>query len=147
MSRELKTLLEDKDKKIPEAKTALSKLWRQILRDHNVGVARWNQLVQEFFRSKYSRTAKNTKDIGQDRNNLSRAIAKDDVSWYNFMRALMILRPVTIKIDITLTWRNKKSTVHTVEIRNPVAELDATTPVDTTDTGDTEHEEVDRDEE
>lgn len=146
MSRELKTLLEDKDKKIPEAKTALSKLWRQILRDHNVGVARWNQLVQEFFRSKYSRTAKNTKDIGQDRNNLSRAIAKDDVSWYNFMRALMILRPVTIKIDITLTWRNNKATVHTVEIRNPVAELDAT-PVDTSDKGDAEDDETDRDEE
>lgn len=146
MSRELKTLLEDKDKKIPEAKTALSKLWRQILRDHNVGVARWNQLVQEFFRSKYSRTAKNTKDIGQDRNNLSRAIAKDDVSWYNFMRALMILRPVTIKIDITLTWRNKKSTVHTVDIRNPVAELDVT-PVDTPDTGDASDDETDRDEE
>lgn len=147
MSRELKTLLEDKDKKIPEAKTALSKLWRQILRDHNVGVARWNQLVQEFFRSKYSRTAKNTKDIGQDRNNLSRAIAKDDVSWYNFMRALMILRPVTIKIDITLTWRNKKATVHTVEIRNPVAELDAATPVEPDDKGDPELDEADRDEE
>jgi len=125
MSKEFKRLLETEDKKINSSRNALSKLFRDILAYHDVRPMKWDALVTRYFRSPFSRTPKNAKDIGQDKNNLNRALAKDALTWNNFFKALMILSPKTIEITITMEWPNRNvRSEHKVLIPNPVAELD-----------------------
>lgn len=126
MSKELKRLLDSPDKKVKEAENALANLFRKIVGDHHISTLKWDFLVTRYLRSSLSRTAKNAKDIGQDKNNLNRALAKNAITYNNFIKALMIMGPSTIKITITMDWKNNKTTVNEVEIVNPVAELDNT---------------------
>jgi hypothetical protein len=124
MSKELKNLLSSQDKMVDKVRSPLVKLFRTILYDHNVTPMQWDNLVNRYLRSHLSRTPKNARDISQDKNNLNRAIAKETMSWNHFLKSIMILGPVSIRINIQLGWRNGKTTEHAVDINNPLAELD-----------------------
>jgi|SRR5690606_27215402 len=118
MSRELKSMLEDKDKKYMESTNALAALFRKILTDYNVTPMYWNDIVTRFFRSRYSKVAKNSKDIGQERNNFNRAMARPKITWNNFIRALMIMGPESVDIRITMNWKKGKKTQHEITVKN-----------------------------
>lgn len=124
MSKELRKLLDTPDKRVKEAKNALANLFRRISADLGVGSIKWDQKVMRYLNSPLSRTPKNAKDIGQDKNNLNRALAKDQLTYNNFIKFLMILGPKRIKITISMEWKNEETTVHEVAIDNVMAELD-----------------------
>lgn len=123
MSRDLNKLLHAPDKKFKEASNLLSRLFRQILMDLDVTPSRWHYWVTRYFHSPLSKTAKNARDIGQDRNNFNRALAKDRITWNNFFKALQITGPEWIRVDITMGWKDGTKTTHSVETRNQLASL------------------------
>lgn len=131
MSQQLKKLMESKDKEIRQSTNILDKLFRQLLKDLNITTISWNRLVTRYYHSRYCKTPKNAKDLSSDRNNFNRALAKGSITWNNFIRACRIMGAVRIDVSITMHWRNKTRTVHTVEVSNPLAELDDGIELDT----------------
>lgn len=126
MSKDLNRILASDDKKVKEATNELALLYRQMLADLNITTLTWYPMVVQYFKSRYSRTRKNAVDIGQDRNNFNRALAKPRISWANFMQFLKILRPVKIEIIIRLHWKDETYTDHTLPIENQYAQLGET---------------------
>lgn len=123
MSKNLYSLLGDDKKKVGESRSLLTALFRVMLADLNVTSTRWNDLCNKYFRSHLSSVPKNSRDVGNARNNLSRLISNDNISWRNFIQAIKILRPTKIKLTLELTWPGDITTTHVAESGNEVAIL------------------------
>lgn len=124
MSKELKQLLDAPDKRIRQATNALANLRSRICADLGIGSIVWDRKIMRYLNSPLSRTPKNAKDIGQDKNNFNRALAKESLTYNNFIKFLMILGPKKIRITISMEWKNEQVTTHEVDITNMLAELD-----------------------
>lgn len=120
MNKMLSRIFDTADKRVKETNHLLARLYRQILQDLNVTPLEWDKLINRYYRSPYSKVKKNARDIASDKNNFNRAMAKDKVSWNNFFKAICILSPEWIRIEVTFGWRNGKSTSHSVETKNPI---------------------------
>lgn len=124
MSKDFRALLKDEDKKTNESKSLLTTLFRKMLSDLDITPSRWNDLCNKYFRSGFSSVRKNSRDVGNARNNLSRLVAADNISYNNFIRSIKILRPLKIKLTLELTWRNGLVTKHSAESGNELSVLD-----------------------
>lgn len=120
MSKNLNTLLNDKNKGKSESRSLLTTLFRQILKDLSILPSQWYDLCNKYYRSPVSSVKKNTRDIGQARNNLSRVIAEDEISWKTFIKAVCILGPKSIKLSCELEWGNGTKTIHEASMGNDV---------------------------
>lgn len=124
MSREQKRLMEDPDKLLREARSPLTALFRQVLVHQRVDAVNWNRRLTTYLNSHHSACPKNAKDIGQERNNFNRAIAKTEITFRTFHKAIHILGPV--KYSMTLTLIDNKGVKHditTPEYPNPFRDL------------------------
>lgn len=113
-------MLNDKNKNKESSGSLLTTLFRQILKDNAVLPTQWYDMCNRYYRSPLSTVKKNTKDIGQARNNLSRVIAMDLISWKTFIRAVSILGPKSIKLTCELDWGNGRVTKSSATMGNDV---------------------------
>ncbi len=120
MSKRLNDLLNDKTKGKSRSKSLLTTLFRQILDDLAIMPTQWYELCNKYYRSPVSTVKKNTRDISQARNNLSRVITEDNISWKTFIRAVCILGPRSIKLTCKLEWRNGTTTTHEAKMGNDI---------------------------
>lgn len=120
MSKNLNDMLNDKNKNKESSGSLLTTLFRQILKDNAVLPTQWYDMCNRYYRSPLSTVKKNTKDIGQARNNLSRVIAMDLISWKTFIRAVSILGPKSIKLTCELDWGNGRVTKSSATMGNDV---------------------------
>lgn len=126
MSREQVRMMSARDKLVEEAGNPLTKLFRLVLIQLDTNPERWNRRLTLFLQSRLSRVRKTAKDIGQERNNFNRAIAKREITWKTFQKAVQIHGPVEYSMDITLTLRDgRKIKASTGRIKNPYAEIDS----------------------
>ncbi len=123
MNKRMESILSDNDKKISEADNIPAKMLRGILRDLGIGSILWDKLVNSYYNSQYSTVAKNKVAIATDKNNFNSGIAKENVTWGRFMRALFILSPVKITFQVRLQWRNGTESVHEQSVRNYMKKL------------------------
>ncbi len=123
MNKDLSRILVSADKRAGETNHLLARLLRQVMADLAISPIEWNELINRYYRSRYSRTRKNARDIASDKNNFNRAIAKEQVSWRNLFKAICIFGPKSIKLTIEFEWSNGKSTTHHVKTSNPMADL------------------------
>lgn len=126
--------MEDPGKLIEESRSPLTTLFRMLLFEKMIDASTWNSRVTRFLKSNLSDCPKNAKDVGQERNNFNRAVARDNITFRTFQKAVEIMGPVKYSMTITLEDRNGRQTqVTTPWIRNPLARLDelssAVTPV------------------
>lgn len=125
MSKEQVRMMNDSDKLIEEARNPLTKLFRRVLKEMRVETQSWNRRLTTFLQSSLSRVPKNAKDIGQERNNFNRAIAKKEITFKTFQKAIQILGPLKYSMSITLVMRNgEEVTVSTGTINNPYSLID-----------------------
>lgn len=120
MSKNLNDLLNDETKGKTESRSLLTTLFRQILEDLAILPTHWYEQCNKYFRSPISSVGKNTRDISQARNNLSRVISQDVITWRTFIRAVSILGPKSIKLTCELDWGNDRVTRHTAQMGNDV---------------------------
>jgi hypothetical protein len=126
MSKEQVRMMIAKDKLVKEADNPLTKLFRLILVEVDMGPDRWNRRLTLFLKSRLSRVRKTAKDIGQERNNFNRAIAKREITWKTFQKAVQILGPLEYSMDATLILRDgRKIKVSSGRIQNPYTEIDS----------------------
>lgn len=123
MSRNFRDMLEAPDKRIGESQNILARLFRGILMDHNVTPSQWDAMVDRYFRSRLSRTPKDSKAINQDKYNFIRALEKDKLSIGRFETAINILGAESVEFMLTMNWRGKPSSKHKVSIRNPLVDF------------------------
>jgi len=144
MSKEQRKMMDEPNKLITEAGDPLTKLFRLILRELGVDAPQWNRRLTKFLSSHLSRVPKNAKDIGQERNNFNRAIAKRHITFKTFQKAVQILGPIRYSMSITMEMRDGR----TIEIatdmgKNPYAKLDDLSAVWTGEGITPEHDNVD----
>jgi hypothetical protein len=126
MSKEQVRMMIAKDKLVKEAENPLTKLFRLILIEVDMGPDRWNRRLTLFLKSRLSRVRKTAKDIGQERNNFNRAIAKREITWKTFQKAVQILGPLEYSMDATLILRDGRTVkVSSGRIHNPYTEIDS----------------------
>lgn len=126
MSKEQVRMMDAEDKLVGEADSPLTKLFRKVLIALHVETQPWNKRLTMFLKSGLSRVAKNAKDIGQERNNFNRAVAKRQVTFKTFQKAIQILGPEKYSMSITLVMRDgREITVDTGWLVNYFARLDS----------------------
>lgn len=147
MSKEQVRMMNDGDKLIKEAGNPLTNLFRRVLKEMRVETQAWNRRLTTFLQSPLSRVPKNAKDIGQERNNFNRAIAKKYITFKTFQKAIQILGPLKYSMSITMVMRDgKEVTVSTGMINNPYSQIDSLNAVVTGKGLSPEHDNVDYDE-
>lgn len=95
----LRDIIRDPSRKVGEAQNELSFLFRMILLEHRIGVEQWENLTTRYFTARYE---SDRKVIVQEKINLSRAIAKERLTWQRFMEAIETLGYDECEISITL---------------------------------------------
>lgn len=125
MSREQRRMMDAKDKLVSQSDNPLTKLFRKILEERQIGTVIWNRRLTNYLKSAFSRVPKNAKDIGQERNNFNRAISRSKMTWKTFQKAVQVIGPIRYRITIDMEWRGgTKTSVDTGFIDNPLAEID-----------------------
>lgn len=126
MSKEQVRMMNDDDKLIKEANNPLTDLFRRVLKEMGVEAQAWNQRLTRFLKSPLSRVPKNAKDIGQERNNFNRAIAKRHITFKTFHKAIQILGPVKYSMSITMVMRDgNEIKVSTGMMENSYSKIDS----------------------
>ena len=128
MSKEQKRMMEAADKLVGLSANPLTKLFRKILEQRDIGSQVWNRRLTNYLNSPFSRVPKNAKDIGQERNNFNRAIARSSMTWKTFQKAVQVMGCIRYRITIDMEWRNgSTTTVDTGYINNPLANIEKLT--------------------
>jgi len=123
MNKELRDIFHDHEFKLRDANNVPAKLVRKILCEIGMTPKKWDELVNEYYKSPYCPVPRNKIAIASDKNNFNRSIAKNDVSWAKAMRVLLILCPVRITVSIKLQWRSGTVTEHSQSVQNPMKKL------------------------
>lgn len=116
MSEEVNNLLQTDDKGVSEATGILSRLFRQILLDVGITPMRWQKLMRRYLTDPHNGVPNRGRDRSTHRGNLNRELRKSNMTWNNFKRGLMFLAPVKIRFEVHLTWENRKTTVHGIDL-------------------------------
>jgi hypothetical protein len=103
MSKEQRKMLNTPDKlESEQGITPLTALFRGVLKHFEVDITTWNSKLTNYLRSPISGTPNNAKDIGQERSNFNRAIARRAITFKTFHRAIQILGPKKYSMGITM---------------------------------------------
>jgi hypothetical protein len=103
----------DKDiKKTFGANGVLSRLFRQMLLDLNIGPSRFGSLLQEYILDPRNGVPNNKKDQTSMRGNLTKEFSRPQMTWKVFCKALRFLQIKKIEFVIKAHHRIGKSTIH-----------------------------------
>jgi len=94
----------------------LSRLWRQILLDSGITLARYNSIMEAHILDVKNGVPNNKRDQISYRGNMTKELAKPQMSWKVFMKALKFLNITNIELTIACTHSNKRTTVHSTKV-------------------------------
>lgn len=81
----------------------LSKLFRMIMIELNVGGMRWGTLMHEFVKDARNGVPDNRRDQTSIRGNLTKEFARPQMTWKVFMKAMRFLQVRNLKITLEIT--------------------------------------------
>lgn len=112
----------DKDiKKTHGANGVLSRLFRQMLLDLNIGPSRFGSLLQEYILDPRNGVPNNKKDQTSMRGNLTKEFSRPQMTWKVFCKALRFLQITKIEFVIKAYHRTGRSTIHSTVVALPGA--------------------------
>lgn len=117
-----------KDAKPP--KTTITHLFRHIVAEEGIDLAKWEQLFVDWENNPYNTVGMTPKDIKSTINTLRRSILEPKVSWNVFRRGILLLRPRQERYTLTLKWTDDPNlknldvtdSIHEVTIFDPYRE-------------------------
>lgn len=115
-NKEVERMLSSNTKLVEEATGALSRLFRQILLDVNMGKMLWSSLMDRYLKDPRNRINQTPKDISSTRGNLAKELVRPDMTWKVFNKAVRFLNPRSVKVSVTIEWHRGRTTVHEVPI-------------------------------
>ncbi|MBN22751.1 MAG: hypothetical protein CL678_15810 [Bdellovibrionaceae bacterium] len=110
-------ILHSTTKATEKARDPLAKLFRVILRDINIGVKQWGQLMELYLDNPRHRIPKNGKDRSSARGNLNKELRRSYMTWKVFMKGLSFLNIKHVRIELHATWWNRRVTIHSVGLQ------------------------------
>jgi hypothetical protein len=123
-NKNIYSLLNSSDKKENEARNVLSKLFRRICRECNILPSRYDMLMKKYLDDPRNKIPKEGKKRSSDRNNLNKELARDDMTYNTFLKALRLLAPERVKLTVSLEWRAGIVTEHAAVFK--VKDIDTT---------------------
>ena len=113
-------ILESEDKMVNKTfgpSGVLSRLWRTILRDTGIGPTRYGEILNEHVLNPMNGVPNNRRDQISYRGNLTKELAKSQMTWKVFIKALKFLNVVKIELTIKAYHSNAKVTQHMTVVR------------------------------
>lgn len=126
-NKDLQEILSSPDKNLAETTNPLARLFRVVLRDHNVGYDQFNRSITRYLNREHEVASRSKKEQSREKGNLVKELAGSSFTFKNFAKGLRVLNPVSAELSITLTWRRNQTTTHTIvmNIQDPNDESDA----------------------
>jgi hypothetical protein len=112
---QLARILHSEDKGVSKTSGAngvLSRLWRQMLLDLNIGPARYGDLMRDFVTDIRNGIAPTRKDQTSARGNITKEFARPQMTWKVFMKALRFLQVVKVEFAIKCHYASGRTTTH-----------------------------------
>jgi len=108
------TILERDDKGASKATGVLSLVFRKTLAELGVNATMWNKLMLGYLGDKRNRIPNNSRARSSTRGNLTKELSKPNMTWRNFEKGIRFLNPIEAVFSLHLTWRNGKTSVHSI---------------------------------
>ena len=127
MTDELNKILNSSDKGVEESSGVLTRLFRQILADMRIGPLAWDSLMNQYLVDPRNGIPDNGKDRSTERGNLNKKLRSRAMTWKGFEKGLRFLSPIKVRFEIHMTWRNRRTTIHGVNVplvRGPLPDDD-----------------------
>lgn len=99
-----------------EARGVLAFLFRAVIHDRNIKMLEWNRKMNNFLDDPRNSIPRNGKDRSSARGNLNKELHRTRMTWKVFEKALRFLGPIRVRFEVHLTWANRETSVHHVEI-------------------------------
>lgn len=119
MSENLNRMLKSTDKNTKEAKSILSRLYRQILTDIGMDTAMWSRLMNRWLDNPANRVTRPGPKRSSEKGNLNKLLSSSIMSIRTFEKGMVFLGPLSFRLEIHITWRNKRTTIHGVDVVLP----------------------------
>lgn len=113
-NRELQNILSSPDKNVGDTTNALARLYRTVLRDHNMGYDQFSAAITRYLTRASSDGERSREDQMRDKGNLIKELTGDSFTFKNFIKGLKVLNPVSAEIHLILKWKRGRETVHTI---------------------------------
>ena len=115
----LTRLLNDPEKGITKTygnNGVLSRLWRKMLQDLDVGPNKFGALLHAYIQDPQNHVPSNRKDQISARGNLTKELARPQMTWKVFCKALRFLNIVKIKFVIEAHHANGQVSLHSTMV-------------------------------
>lgn len=111
-NKELQNIMSSPDKRLGETNNALARLFRTILKDHQVGYDQFSKSITNYLNREQMNAPRSKKDQSREKGNLVKELSGNSLTFKNFIKGLRVLNPVSAELSITLKWKRGAETVH-----------------------------------
>lgn len=116
MTDKINRLLSLPDKGRMKAVGELTRLWRDILAERQIGPLHWGKLMVDHINKSHGRSKTHSKQRSTERGNLNRQLAQNNLSWRMFRRAIRFLNPKKSWVEFHTEWDEGPNTVISLDI-------------------------------
>jgi len=127
-----KRILSEPDKGLSQSKDVLTRFFRGILDDGNVGPGLWSNLMGKYLRDPMNGIRQDTKTISSESGNLCKALLNaDTMTWRTFTKGIRLLSYLTVYVRLELHYKlfGKPAVVSKITLVNKQKEIDFTKEV------------------
>lgn len=111
----IREIVMDPVKRKKTAENELTKLFCDILLDHQLSLDQWEILMDRYWRRRYPNDPIRA---AQEKTNASRALTSNNLTWMRFDEFIQCLGAESYEYSVTLHFKDKPPAVHTLKIRN-----------------------------
>lgn len=131
----LANMLDDPNKKVTEtygSNGMLSRLFRIILKDRDIGGYRFAILMNQFLSDPKNNIPNNKLDQTSNRGNLNKEFQKGQMTWKVFCKGMRFLQIVRFRLILEADWRTGETTSHNLAVNLEFPDVEVDDDDDTT---------------
>lgn len=122
----IREIVMDPGKRKETAENELTRLFCDILLSHQITLDQWELMTDRYWRRRYPNDPIRA---AQEKTNASRALTSNNLTWMRFDEFIQCLGAENYEYSVTLHFKDKPPSTHTLKIRNrhkdtPIAPVD-----------------------
>lgn len=114
MESKTSELLKKTDKGISTSVGILSKVFRTILKDLNIGPEQWIRLMSHYLENPINRVPNNSRGRSSTRGNLNKELTKTNMTWGNFEKGIRFIDAERVEFIVKITDKKGVTSIHNV---------------------------------
>lgn len=120
MTYRMKDILNDPNKCVSKAESLLTRLWRQILLDLQIGPKNFDACVNRYLRDPNTGIADNPTARNNHRGNLMKELASETMTWKGLSKGLQVVGVEKYEVVINIQRRDGNITSHGILAQNNI---------------------------